>query len=1330
MTFQSGGTVNGWSDEFIENNQGIYQQNNNLYNPSTPVLLLGFDSSDNEYQTAWAAECSPGLGCGLESDYDSAESKKAPAPPEITSIPSPLPSTNLNLTGYSISSNCGADSQMCHYEQVGNIINIYIDENLNSLSVSIYGNNLGASQINIVFSGQLYIGSMTLASDGNSEMIFESDTTITTKKMVWGNNAIITTEEDVLFNIIDSFETISRPTLTTTNPIFYYAPTGTMTVSATNGGDYHGCIIAKEVTLNNSVTIYGAVTSTKFVADPNVGIEGTDQCLSADPPPLPSFDVCEYFPSAIQTNLVSSDGIATGKLTLIDGDKGSANRLYLDNNAALFFGSKDIEFNAEHPNGCVFSSNGTFAGQSVEDCSINASGDIFSEGVPSLPSFEASGSDIKWKKGSDELILEPGNYKKLTIQGNKDGETKGVTLNSGEYWIGELKFESGENHYLKVNGQVILHYNKIKATAQGVYINANPNRADHISDAPDQIDLTEYSPDDLILLGHGSESGYDDNQSDTYINARWFISSESTTGFKVYNDAKPTQFIGSLSAANIEISDSSSDNYIYATTIEGCGVAPNASHTLTVTPTHQFSLLCEAPEISFTVYNEDGSVATDYDGTITATFPDDLTPENPATGSKVIDYVYTPNQGVVVVPVKSSFTNEYTVYAELTEDSTANDEGHILFGPYKFSSTPDPIKAIAGHPTKFDVQVLACKDDTVTLVEGYSGGKALKISDVTLTKPTVAQGATNGDLQVSSDENGSYSATDVTLDFSGEAKSTAYLKYMQSGSLNFTLTDPDFVCPEDYDGCEVTNSDSTTENIETLTGLINVDVRPWTFAICSPDNQDMSGDSNGGSGFVAAGEKFSLRVAPIVWQDRGSLTDDIDISSYCDVAVTSNFFLDNAQSATVLMGNTLATPVNGRLGSGIQSDDGLERAYNAEANDGDHYYSYNTLAWQEVGSLNINADTTSDYLGMDINLGYREIGRFYPHHFKLENDNIWDYADGHYEFAYMNQPIQMDYRVKAKSATDSDTENYDYFVNSLKAAFSVEAIEKEVVFGGEIEGDSLNSRISQGSNQVDNAWDKATYEFESNDFMFLKILLDSSPYLSTPDGPYSNSNSTFGVVVDTSSSEYTNDDQVNFNENFVSTDTFTTPFGLDNVGVAFMHQPDFRYGRMVLNAVSGPIGGPISVPLRIEYWDDSNFVVNEDDNGSQFKTDIYYVMSNVSGSSATLTSGNSSSFVTVSNGRSSQVKAKQETLTRETVRLFLRQGNDSGGFGNNPEPKQDDDLYETIDGWSNAENVEQPWLQFNWRNKGDEDPSTVVNFGAYRGNDRIIYRGEPNLTGK
>ncbi|OEF28464.1 DUF6701 domain-containing protein [Vibrio rumoiensis] len=743
--------------------------------------------------------------------------------------------------------------------------------------------------------------------------------------------------------------------------------------------------------------------------------------------------------------------------------------------------------------------------------------------------------------------------------------------------------------------------------------------------------------------------------------------------------------------------------------------SPDDSYTLKVTPDYQFALLCQAPEMTYTVYNDDGSVATDYDGTITASYPEKLTPADPSVGTKNSDYVYTPNQGVVTVPVSSDTLGEYTVKAELTDDSEANDSGNVLFGPYKFDI--DPVKAVAAHPRVFNVQVLACKDDKVTPVKGYSGEKDLTVSNVNLTKPTIGEGAVDGTLQVSNDENGVYSTSQVKLNFSDDAKSSGYLKYAESGSLNFLLSDPNFVCPDDYDGCEVTNDDGFTENVTTLQGIANVDVRPWTFAICEPNDRDMSGDSNGGVGFMPAGEAFALQVKPIIWQAGGSVdeTDDIDVSNYCNAAVTQNFFITEAPTATVEVGSELATPENGRLGSGLTSDDGNDREHDNVANSGDKYYSYNSLKWQEVGSIKVTADTLANYLDMNINLGYRDIGRFYPHHLvRVSND--WDYASGHNGFAYMNQPIGMDYTLEAQSEDNSATWNYGLFDSSLQDELALTAINND-------NGQSLLSRLIY-TNQSTNGWSdlltsgettqrNAQYVVNYDDFEFLKKLgsnPNNSEYTSTPDGPYDSNNSRFGIAV-------TNKvDDLDFDFTDVdSNDKITLDAdgnGTVDTGLAFALQPDFRYGRMTLDSVSGSIGGPVQVPLRTEFWDGESYIPNSDDSGSQFMTQEYCRLSNISGSDAYLTDTvDTNAKQTVSSGKSDIVRAAQITAQRETVRLFLRQG-----------ITQPDG---TNCGWSNGT---QPWLQFNWRDFGDEDPSTVVMFGAYRGNDRIIYRGEPNLV--
>lgn len=42
-----------------------------------------------------------------------------------------------------------------------------------------------------------------------------------------------------------------------------------------------------------------------------------------------------------------------------------------------------------------------------------------------------------------------------------------------------------------------------------------------------------------------------------------------------------------------------------------------------------------------------------------------------------------------------------------------------------------------------------------------------------------------------------------------------------------------------------------------------------------------------------------------------------------------------------------------------------------------------------------------------------------------------------------------------------------------------------------------------------------------------------------------------------------------------------------------------------------------------------------------------------------------------------------------------------------------------------------PWLKYDWDSSTseEENPPVIVTFGIHRGNDRIIYRDEPNMLG-
>ena len=775
-------------------------------------------------------------------------------------------------------------------------------------------------------------------------------------------------------------------------------------------------------------------------------------------------------------------------------------------------------------------------------------------------------------------------------------------------------------------------------------------------------------------------------------------------------------FYGSVTTNNLILPN---DN-----TIIGSGACidpqpPTESYTIDVIPDYQFSLMCQTPEIRIEVKNEEGTeIATGYDGNVKVSVEPaaGLTLNQPTTGSLVSEGIYKPDAGVVVIPVESSSLNEYTVSATLSTDSTQTDQGVISFVPFSFDV--DEQYVIANKPKNVTVKALACdtEEKGKVVAVNYEGTPDVQSE---LEAPAGGIGALSFAPVFTTENEG-------TIDTS--------LMFTESGKLKVTLTDDRFNCTG-YEGCPI-GEDGEANGV--LQGSFYVSSRPWTFAICDSNGSAMGGNITDAASqkFIAAGEEFSLYVKPLKWVtgDTDPLAGDenINVSTYCDQPITQNFALsDTATAATIILDSVLAQPTPERGGvlgtlSGVTSLTNVD----SSGSGSDIYYNFANLSWSEVGVLTIQADTQSNYLGMNVNMGYRNIGRFYPDHFTLEGSNLWDYSPSHNGFAYMNQPIKMNYTVKAKNRQDGDTENYGLFDASLLAAFNLEAKEKTTVSGSDVFGASLVDRVHLGSD-TPVSWNKASYSFSSDDFIFLKKVEESAPYTSTTDGPFDDTNAVFGLSVDPSHSTYQNKDEVNFDKDFLATtESFVFPAnnGLDDIAVSFVNQPDFRYGRMVLGNVSGPIGGPISVPLRTEYWSGSSFVTNTDDSGSKFKANIYYVMSNHADSGAKLTSTNSANEQSVSAGKSSVLKASQDTPQRETVRLFLRQGNDSDGIGNNATPVEDDELNATNEGWKNAQDMGQPWLQFNWRSKGDEDPSTLVNFGAYRGNDRVIYRGEPNLT--
>ncbi|NMS31932.1 DUF6701 domain-containing protein, partial [Vibrio parahaemolyticus] len=110
--------------------------------------------------------------------------------------------------------------------------------------------------------------------------------------------------------------------------------------------------------------------------------------------------------------------------------------------------------------------------------------------------------------------------------------------------------------------------------------------------------------------------------------------------------------------------------------------------------------------------------------------------------------------------------------------------------------------------------------------------------------------------------------------------------------------------------------------------------------------------------------------------------------------------------------------------------------------------------------MKVTADTQANYLGMNVNPGYRDIGRFYPAWLSLVSNN-WDYASDHDGFMYMSQPISYDFVVEAQNMDGEATTNYSSFSSDLIADVQLLAVDTD-------DNEDISDRVE---NYYLNYWD-------------------------------------------------------------------------------------------------------------------------------------------------------------------------------------------------------------------------------------------------------------------
>ncbi|MEO2281265.1 DUF6701 domain-containing protein [Pseudoalteromonas pernae] len=323
-----------------------------------------------------------------------------------------------------------------------------------------------------------------------------------------------------------------------------------------------------------------------------------------------------------------------------------------------------------------------------------------------------------------------------------------------------------------------------------------------------------------------------------------------------------------------------------------------------------------------------------------------------------------------------------------------------------------------------------------------------------------------------------------------------------------------------------------------------------------------------------------------------------------------------------------------------------------------------TVVWREAGTIKLSASIENDsYLGQTFTGDTPvsdNIGRFYPNDFKLVSSAVLDSCSA---FSYMDDPkLSVAWTANAVGAQGRVLKNYGANYQGT-AEFAYVA--------RNLASDNLTASLGSRFTAELGSWVEGVYVVDTNTAKFSRLV---DAQLDTQlDGPYSELQVGVSISTEIDSRMWQSADM-----DAASTTSCTTCTAKALAGML-----DVRFGRMRLENSFGSEFEPLQVPMQTQYWQGTGWALNTADACTS------YAATQLSDSSAQL-----------------------QLTGSGTLAL--------GGY----------DVGEGMFADSQGKTGDYPlsypasdWLLWDWDGDGkaDNDPTAVLRFGSYRGNDRIIY---------
>tara|TARA_R110001592_G_scaffold138511_5_gene357761 strand:+ start:63116 stop:67732 length:4617 start_codon:yes stop_codon:yes gene_type:complete len=693
-------------------------------------------------------------------------------------------------------------------------------------------------------------------------------------------------------------------------------------------------------------------------------------------------------------------------------------------------------------------------------------------------------------------------------------------------------------------------------------------------------------------------------------------------------------------------------------------------------PTYALACPDTRAEIDITARCVDGTVKTDYTGTVLLTAPSGATFfDNDIAGNEITSLSYSfSDKGQKQAYLY--FNNEEDDVKVTTNDTSASisstpaDGDGTDFKAFGFRVAQQPSNFVCTTSTNMTLEAYGKTDisPSCAVLTGFNGDKKLDVwFRATLDDDATPDNIVNSNLTVagktiSAQNDDAFANENLTLNFTNGTSSfnLSYPNAAKFIDLNFKL-----------DSAPYDMAASTQSFV----------AYPERFLITAKsDGTDINGSSSSSSITHKAGQAFELELTAQCKAPDGKFST---ASDYQPTDATTGL-MTYLQRTGPIDGNSVDGKMPISFSTTLDSNQSTSIIWQPSGlGSGDFdkgVYTYKGASFSEVGLTRLFFKDAS-YFGIEIPQSTQnsiDIGRFIPSYFEVTVDNNGSLAafcdiGSASDFSYIGQTIEYlstpSIKIQAYNSMDDITQNYTEgsflkltteedkyieltFPDMDATSWGLDGITKLAINSNYSIPGSFSSAING----------TVIYSFLNSDSFVYSRDANSlvKPFFSTIE-----------IIIDNIRDE----DNVESN---------AEPYKILPSAI------QLRYGRWAMDNAFGPETQDLAIPMRIESWTGSSFSANTSDNCSTYSASDMIVKPSLSGGSTTL--------------------SRNGTLIFGEAPLSSQLSLSAPGANNTGTVKLEFDV--------------DSWLQYDWDNNpitADTNPKSVASFGQYRGHDRIIY---------